>query len=68
MPGDVIFAMYTSDMFLIGHSMFKRFKVIGIKQVSGDSFVYTFALPGNQALGIGIGQHAILRLAEFCSS
>ena len=34
---------------------------MGIKRMSRDSFLYTFALPRDQALGMGIGQHAVLR-------
>ena len=40
---------------------YKQFEIINIKQVTSDSFLYTFRLPENQVLGVRVGQHAILR-------
>ena len=37
-----------------------RFKVMRIKRMDRDLFLYTFALPRDQTLGTGIGQHAVL--------
>ena len=40
---------------------YQAFEVTGIDQVSSDAFVYRFGLPGDAVLGVGVGQHAILR-------
>lgn len=38
-----------------------RFELVSVVQVSKDSFVYSFKLPRNQVLGLGAGQHGIMR-------
>lgn len=40
---------------------YRQFELINIKQVTSDSFLYSFRLPKNQVLGVRVGQHAILR-------
>ena len=40
---------------------YRTFDVVALKQVSSDSFIYTFRLPEGCILGTGIGQHAVLR-------
>lgn len=40
---------------------YQTFDVVAIEQVSSDSFVFKFGLPQDAVLGVGIGQHALLR-------
>ena len=40
---------------------YRRLEVVEVEQVSSDSYVFTFGLPGDQVLGVGVGQHAVLR-------
>ena len=40
---------------------YRTCEVIAVKQVSGDSYIFTFQLPEECILGAGLGQHAVLR-------
>ncbi len=40
---------------------YREFEVVKMKQVTSDSFLYTFGLPGDCVLGVGVGEHLILR-------
>lgn len=40
---------------------YRQFELVSVKQVTKDSFLYSFGLPKNQSLGLGVGQHAVLR-------
>ena len=40
---------------------YRQFELVSVKQVTKDSFLYSFGLPENQSLGLGVGQHAVLR-------
>lgn len=42
-------------------SEYRTFAVERIRQLTADSFVFTFKLPLEQASGLQVGQHAILR-------
>ena len=45
----------------INQSEYRSFTVAKIKQLTTDSFVFTFTLPVGHAVGLCIGQHIILR-------
>ncbi|XP_022100169.1 NADH-cytochrome b5 reductase-like isoform X2 [Acanthaster planci] len=40
---------------------YRSFKLQSAKRVSHDSVIYTFVLPGNSQVNLGVGQHIILR-------
>ena len=45
-----------------------QFELINIKQMTSDSFLYSFRLPENQVLGVRVGQHVILRFKWLANS
>ena len=46
---------------------YTAYRLERIKQITVDTFVYTFALnDSNQFLGLDVGQHAVLRLVCVC--
>ncbi|XP_038067160.1 NADH-cytochrome b5 reductase-like [Patiria miniata] len=40
---------------------YRAFKLQATKQITHDTAIYTFRLPGNSKLNLGVGQHIILR-------
>ena len=43
---------------------YRKFRLVSVKQMTKDSFLYSFGLPENQSLGLGVGQHAVLRYSH----
>ena len=52
----------------ISPSEYRSFSVAKIKQLTADSFVFTFTLPAGHTLGLCIGQHIILRYSQSTES
>lgn len=44
---------------------YKHFELINVEQITRDSFLYSFKLLENQILGVGAGQHAVLRSGAY---
>lgn len=40
---------------------YQTFEVVEMNQVSSDAWIFSFSLPKDCVLGVGIGQHAVLR-------
>lgn len=40
---------------------YRTFEVVGVQQVSSDSYIFTFGLAEDHVLGVRTGQHAVLR-------
>jgi cytochrome-b5 reductase len=53
-----------SPMGAMSPQVYKEFQLMSIKQVTVDSFLYSFKLPDNEILGMGPGQHCIMRLTN----
>ena len=52
----------------ISPSEYRSFSVAKIKQLTADSFVFTFTLPAGHTLGLYIGQHITLRYSQSTES
>lgn len=49
------------DIEIISENHWTEFKIENMKQVSHDTFLYTFFIPEEQSLGLNVGQHIILK-------
>ena len=45
----------------LSHSDYHSFTVVGVEQLTKDTFLFTFGLEPGQKLGLRMGQHILLR-------